>query len=68
MLDGLLRSPPVIKTLNPQEAMRNQYKIIDYSDLGLPSVEAYGESFHYQDLYEMVGKSQFMTTFETGVR
>jgi len=44
--------------------MRNQYKIIDYSDLGLPSVEVYGESFHYQDLYEMVGKSQFMTTFE----
>jgi hypothetical protein len=47
--------------------MRNQYKIIDYSDLGLPSVEAYGEIFHYQDLYEMVGKSQFMTTFELKV-
>ena len=44
--------------------MRNQYKIIDYSVLGLPSMEIYGESFHYQDLYEMVGKSQFMTTFE----
>lgn len=44
--------------------MRNQYKIIDYSDLGLPSVEVYGERFHYQDLYDLLGKSQFMTTFE----
>jgi len=50
--------------LNAQEAMRNQYKIINYSDLGLPSVEVYGERFHYQDIYDLVGKSQFMTTFE----
>lgn len=50
--------------LNAKEAMRNQYKIIDYSDLGFPIVEVYGERFHYQDLYEVVGKSQFMTTFE----
>ena len=45
-------------------AMRNNYKVIDYSDLGLPSVEVYGTEFHYQDLYEMVGVDRFMTTFE----
>lgn len=44
--------------------MRNNYRIIDYSDLGLPSVEVFGAEFHYQDLYEIVGKSQFMTTFQ----
>jgi len=44
--------------------MRNNYKIIDYSELGLPSVEVAGEIFHYQDLYELVGKNEFMTTFE----
>jgi len=44
--------------------MRNNYKVIDYRDLGLPSVEVYGAEFHYQDLYEIVGKNQFMTTFE----
>lgn len=43
--------------------MKNIYKIIDYSDLGLPSIDVIGEQFNYQDLYEMVGKSQFMTTF-----
>lgn len=44
--------------------MRNNYNIIDYSDLGLPSIDVVGEKFHYQDLYEMVGKNQFMTTFD----
>lgn len=44
--------------------MRNNYKIIDFRDLGLPSIEVVGVQFHYQDLYEMVGKNQFMTTFE----
>jgi len=44
--------------------MRNNYKIIDYRNLGLPSIVVYGESFHYQDLYEIVGKNQFMSTFE----
>ncbi|WP_111640939.1 hypothetical protein [Marinimicrobium alkaliphilum] len=48
----------------PKFVMRNDYKIIDYRDLGLPSVEVSGTKFHYQDLYEMVGKRQFMTTFE----
>lgn len=44
--------------------MKNEYKIIDYSNLGLPAVEIYGDQFHYQDLYELIGKNQFMTTFE----
>lgn len=44
--------------------MKNNYRIIDYRDLGLPSVEVFGAEFHYQDLYEIVGKSEFMTTFE----
>lgn len=44
--------------------MRNVYKVIDYSELGIPSVEVYGAEFHYQDLYEMVGVNRFMTTFE----
>ena len=44
--------------------MRNNYQIIDYSELGLPTMEVVGEIFHYQDLYELVGKNQFMTTFK----
>ena len=44
--------------------MKNEYRIIDYRDLGLPGVEVHGDQFHYQDLYELVGKNQFMTTFE----
>lgn len=44
--------------------MRNSYRITDYRDLGLPSIEVAGVQFHYQDLYEMVGQNQFMTTFE----
>ena len=59
-----LHCPPLNSPLNAQSGMRNNYKIIDYSDLGLPSVEVYVERFHYQDLYEMVGKNQFMSTFE----
>jgi hypothetical protein len=43
--------------------MKNHYKIIDYSELGIPSIEVYGDSFHYQDLYELVGRKQFMTIF-----
>jgi len=43
--------------------MKNEYKITDYSNIGLPSVQVYGESFCYKDLYEFVGKHQFMTTF-----
>ncbi len=44
--------------------MRNSYRITDYRDLGLPIIEVTGPQFHYQDLYEMVGQNQFMTTFE----
>ena len=44
--------------------MRNNYQIVDYSELGSPTVKVKGEFFHYQDLYELVGKNQFMTTFE----
>lgn len=43
--------------------MINQYEIIDYSAFGLPSVDVYGDQFNYMDLYELVGKNQFMTTF-----
>lgn len=49
---------------NVEYSMINNYKIIDYRDLGLPSVAVFGEVFHYQDLYEIVGKKQFMTIFE----
>lgn len=43
--------------------MINQYQIIDYSYLGIPSVEVKGNEFHYLDLFELVGSEQFMTTF-----
>lgn len=43
--------------------MRNAYKIIDYRKLNLPIIEVYGDRFHYQDLYVLVGKDQFITTF-----
>ncbi len=44
--------------------MRNHYHIVDYNDLGIPCVEVYGDQFHYQDLYELVGSNQYMTTFQ----
>jgi len=44
--------------------MRNTYRIIDYRELGLPSIEVYGDLFHYQDFYELIGKDQYMTTFQ----
>lgn len=43
--------------------MHNFYEIVDLSDLGLPFKEVHGDSFHYLDLYELVGNQQFMTTF-----
>ena len=43
--------------------MINQYQIIDYSNLGIPSIEVKGNAFHYLDLFEIVGRQQFMTTF-----
>jgi hypothetical protein len=41
-----------------------EYKFLDYSPLGLPTIEVYGDKFHYQDLYELVGKNKYMTTFD----
>ncbi|QKF67946.1 hypothetical protein AVENP_2429 [Arcobacter venerupis] len=41
-----------------------EYKFIDYTVIGMPTIEVYGENFHYQDLYELVGKNQYMTTFD----
>lgn len=41
-----------------------EYKFIDYTVIGIPTIEVYGENFHYQDLYELVGKNQYMTTFD----
>lgn len=43
--------------------MQNNYKIIDYSEVGIPFVEVCGDVFSYQDLYELVGSQKFMTTF-----
>lgn len=43
--------------------MKNKYTINDYSEFGIPSVEVLGECFCYQDLYKLIGRSQFMTTF-----
>lgn len=43
--------------------MINEYTIIDYSKLGIPSVTAEGDSFNYYDLFEMVGRHKYMTTF-----
>lgn len=43
--------------------MNNHYQIIDSSDLGIPSVEVYGHEFDYLDLFELVGRQQYMTTF-----
>lgn len=47
--------------------MINQYRIVDYSVLGLPYIEVYGDQFHYQDLYEIVGCNHYMTTFQLKV-
>lgn len=47
--------------------MRNNYRIVDYTELGIPSIEVYGNQFHYQDLYEIVGSKHFMTTFQLKV-
>jgi len=47
--------------------MRNHYRIVDYSVLGLPCIEVYGDQFHYQDLYEIVGCNHYMTTFQLKV-
>ncbi len=44
--------------------MRYTYRIIDYRELGLPSIEVHGDQFHYQDFYELIGKDQYMTTFQ----
>jgi len=44
--------------------MINTYHIIDYQEIGLPSIEVKGDQFHYKDLYELVGKNQNMTTFQ----
>jgi len=43
--------------------MKDSYKTIDYTDFGLPYVEVHGDEFCYQDLYELVGKNQYMTTY-----
>lgn len=42
--------------------MKNKYEII-IPFPGYPFVEVWGEQFLYSDLYEIVGKQRFMTTF-----
>ena len=44
--------------------MQKEYRIIDNSNVGLPAMEIYGDKFNYQDLYKLVRKNQFMSTFE----
>ncbi len=43
--------------------MINNYQIIDYNEFGIPFMEVQGDSFLYEDLYELVGCQQYMTTF-----
>jgi len=47
--------------------MRNKYRIVDYSELGVSYIKVYGDPFHYQDLYEIVGCNHYMTTFQLRV-
>jgi hypothetical protein len=44
--------------------MKNSYQLTNYRELGLPNIEVHGAQFHYQDLYEFVGREQYMTTFQ----
>jgi hypothetical protein len=41
--------------------MINKYDIICYREI--PFVEVFGEHFNYSDLYELIGKDKYMTTF-----
>lgn len=43
--------------------MKNKYSITDMSGIGLPFIEVHGNEFHHSDLYEFVGRQQFMTIF-----
>jgi hypothetical protein len=41
--------------------MKNKYEIICYKEI--PFVEVFGEIFNYSDLYELIGKDNYMATF-----
>lgn len=43
--------------------MINLYQIVDYSEIGIPHVVVQGDKFHYIDLFDLIGRQQFMTTF-----
>lgn len=43
--------------------MINQYRIFSLLDFGLPGVEVHGEKYHALDIYELIGKQQYSTTF-----
>lgn len=43
--------------------MINQYRIFSLLDFGLPGVEVHGDRYHALDIYELIGKQQFSTTF-----
>ena len=47
--------------------MRNHYRIVTYDVPGLSYIDVSGDQFHYQDLYEIVGRNHFMTTFQLKV-
>lgn len=42
--------------------MIHHYEIVD--TFGIPGTEVRGDDFHPLDLYEMIGREQFMTTFQ----
>lgn len=44
-----------------KEQMVNNYEIIIYEEI--PFVEVFGEKFNYLDLYNLIGKDKYMTTF-----
>ncbi|MCI5161923.1 MAG: hypothetical protein D3917_07845 [Candidatus Electrothrix sp. AX5] len=47
--------------------MKSNYQISDWGKFGfpIPMIWINGDKFHYQDLYELVGRDQFTVTFET---
>jgi hypothetical protein len=41
----------------------NSYQIVDYSAWGVPFVDVKGAGFDYEDLYKLIGRQRFSTTF-----
>jgi len=43
--------------------MKNKYEIKEYCLGEIRSIEVWGDSFCHEDLYELIGKNRFMSTF-----